>query len=526
MKKIFISLGMLAVFIFSSVLYADIKISRFTGSVMVFQNNNWAPAVSGTSLAAQDIVKTDQAGKAELLMDETSSIWVNENSQVKVGWLGKESLIDLVVGKIRAKLKLSPGGKFSVKTPVSVVGVRGTEFVATEKGDLFVLDGIVQFANAAGTANADVQAGQYAAIDQSGAIPPPANITPEQQNTLSQEWSGFEEMKSQGGPPTPAEQKEAEKEKLKNEMALLKQELKDTVSSMKTDVNTTREIVNEIKESDFSTGRSMRDIHGNLVRIEQHLMRPDSQTLQFVNLTKRDSYVYRGKFNYSGPSGSRIDIFDASIKFNKTLPEQLTDWPSFIGNQDENTFYPQSMNLKITNQTDKIEMIGVSKDKGQLDEKGNVLEDRSIVSNLYINGWKVDPNYDAHDNSVDESGEKTDDLWATTISPKVKIEELDKNGVKTGVTEYVNFYLESYAINNSGKILNVKDFTSTSENPFTILKNVGAEGIISCKTTLGNDFFTKGNIDLIMTPDIVVSIAQKLGTEVTSISDNMRSTSK
>jgi len=541
MKRIFISLGVFAVFIFSSALYAEIKISKFAGNVMVFQNNKWAPAVSGLSLAAQDVVKTDKSGKVEIVMNETSSIWINENTEVKIGWLGKESSIDLVAGKIRAKLKLSGGDKFTVKTPVSLVGIRGTELIATDKGDLFVLDGIVQFANAAGTANADVPAGQYAAVDQAGAIPPPSNITPEQQTALDQDWSGFEEMKSEGGTPAPADQKEAEKQKLKDEMTVLKQELRNTVSNMKTDVNTTREIVNEIKESDFATGRSMRDVHGNIVRIEQQLMRPNSQTLEFINITKRDSYVYRGKFGYPGSSTSRIDIFDANIQFNKTLPEQLADWPGFISDQKEDSFYPQSMSVKLTNQTDTIEMRGESREKGQPDEKGNILEERKIVADTYIsndNGkteWKVDPDYDAQDpnkpeynpmdKSVDESGEKTDDLWATTISPKV---QLDKSGEPS---RYVKFYVESYAINNDGKILNLKDFTSTSENPFALLKNIGAEGIIGCKYADGADYststnFFKGNIDIIMTPDIVVSIAQKLGSEISNIGDSMRSAKK
>ncbi len=535
MKKSIVMLVVFAVSLFSSaILCAEIKVSRFTGSVMVFQNNNWVPVTAGMSLAAQDLIKTDQSGKAELIMDDTSRIWITENSQVKVGWLGQESLLDLVVGKIRAKLKLGGGKTFSVKTPVSVVAVRGTEFVADDAGSLFVLDGVVKFSNAAGTANSDVPAGQFAAIDQSGAIPPPANITPEQQATIEKDWSSFENMKTEGASPTPDEQKEAAKEKLKTEMTALKQELRDTVVNMKSDVDTAREIVNEIKESDFSTGRSMKDVHGNLVRIEQHMMRPDSQTLQFVNLTKRDGYIYRGQFSYSGPSTNRIDIFDANITFNKKLPEQLTDWPSFISGQDKDEFYPQSVDVKLTNQADTLEMKGVSREAGQLDEKGQVLTSRSIVSDVYVNGWKVDPNYDTQDmnrpeydpadKGISETGEKTDDLWATGISPKMKLDQI-VNGVVTN-TEYVKLYVEGYTINNDGKILNLKDFTSSNENPFSLLKKVGAEGIISCKTTLGNDFFTRGNIDIIMTPDIVVAIAQKLGSELTTISDNVRNTAQ
>lgn len=499
---------------------------------MVFQNGNWGKAVSGLSLAAQDVVRTEKASKAELIMDGESRIWLNENSEFKISWLGQESTMDLIVGKIRAKLKLPGGAKFTVKTPVSVVGVRGTELIATDTGELFVLDGTVQFSNADGSSNADVPAGQSSAINaQTGTVSPPAAITPEQQNAINQDWAGFEDMTADGGQtgqPTDAKLLKAAADK--EMQAELKREFMFEKQDIQPDFAATRDNENERKENDFSTGRSMRDIHGNLVRIEQQLLRPDSQTMQFVNITERKEYVYKGQFDYSGPSGSRVDIFDASIKFNKILPEQLSDWPRFIGDQKEDEFFPQSMNVKLTNQTDKIEMIGVTREKGQLDEKGNVLTGRSMVADTYINGWKVDTNYDTQDQSkleydpadkgIETSGEDTDDLWATAISSKLK---LDKPGE---TSQYVKMYVEGYVINNSGNIMNIKDFTSSSENPFTLLKTVGAEGIISCKTTLGTNFLTKGNIDIIMTPDIVVSIAQKLGSGITDIGDNMRSNTK
>jgi hypothetical protein len=512
--------------------FAAVKISKVSGEVSVFQNGKWVVGKPDLPVVAQDTVKTGPGSKAELLYDDTSRIWISENSEVRVGWVGEEGLLDLLVGKIRAKMKLLSGRKFSVKSPSAVVSIRGTEFVFTDKGDLFVMEGLVQFANAVGNSNADIGAGQYSGIDQAGAAAPAANMTDEQKSSLEKEWSGFENMKAEAT-PAPQEQQKAsdqKKEELKAEMAGLRQEIRDVVGTIKADIIATREIASEIKESDFSTGRSLRDIHGNLVRVEQYLLRPDNRTLQFVNLTKRNEYVYKGRFSYSGPATGRVDLFDANISFSKDLPQQLTDWPSFMSDQtkDENkdTFFPESMKVTITNQTDKLEMIGVSKEAGQLDEKGNVLTDRRIVSDAFINGWKVDvnydtgdpsrPEYDPTDKAVDVSGESTDDLWATVISPKIKLDQAGQP------SQYVRFYNESYAINNNGKILNLKDFTSSSENPFTLLKTVAAEGIVACRRTDGTDFFSKGNIDLIMTPDMVLSIAQKLATQATSISDSFK----
>lgn len=536
-KTFFLALTyMFCLSIYSS---ADVKVTKVVGRAMVFQNSAWTEAVQEMYLGQNDIVKTEKAGKVELVMDGTSRIWVSENSEMNVGALGDNGFFSLLVGKIRARLKLVSGRKFSVKTPVAIVAVRGTEFIASDKGEVFVLDGLVNMSNIAGTSAIDVGANQYSSPpDAAGTFSQPAEISEEQKAAINQEWSDFDTSSDQGSAPEESDgQKEqkaqdTKKEEIKQELAVLKQELREAISSIKTDIQMTREIANEIKESDFDTARTLRDVHGNLVRIEQHLLRPDKSTLQFINLTKRNSYTYKGKFDYSGPSGSRIDTMDSRITFNKQLPEQLTDWPNFIGDQDEDTFYPQAVNLKITNQKDTLEMIGVSKDKGELDEKGDILEERRIVGDMFVNGWKVDPNYDTGDSarpeydpldeSIDESGEASDDLWATAISPTIRLEEI-QNGIKTGVIKDVKFYVEGYGINNSGSILNLNDFTSAKKNPFDLLKNVAAEGIIACREkTTGTDFFQAGNMDMVVTPDLFVAIAHKLATKLGDIGEDIK----
>lgn len=514
MKKIF------SVLIFVSLvtgLFAEIKISKVFGPVSVFKSNAWLDAMPGMELTKNDQIKTGSGGKAEIIMDGTSRIGLTEKSNVEIGATGLESMVNLLIGKIRAKIKLAKGGKFSVRTPTSVAAIRGTEFVISDTGELFVLRGIVTLLNMIGNSSQEVGEGQGSSVGSDGNIMTPSSMTDEQKNQINQEWGEFAagEDSEQDAAVEQGQQEEAKKEDIKNEIQALRQEIHEIVSEMKTDIEIQREIANEIKEADFATGRSLRDVHGNLVRVEQQMLRPDGQTMQFLNITKRDSYVYGGRFKYDGTSGSRLDILETKITFNKELPDQITDWPSFIADQDEDTFYPQAIYAKLTNQTDMIEFIGVSKAAGELDEEGNVLKDRSIVTNQYINGWKVDPNYDAGDDVVDNSGEATDDLWSTTISPSMKID-------KDGQTKYINLFTEGYGINNDGKILSLKDFTETPENPFTVLKEIACEGIISARegnTVTSPSFFTKGNIDLIITPDIMVAIAQKLATEAGDIAD-------
>ncbi|MFH0948832.1 MAG: FecR family protein [Elusimicrobiota bacterium] len=504
-------------------LYGDVRISRLLGDVSVYQNQNWTAAKLDMVLSQQDKIKTSKGSSVELLKDGTSKIWVNENSEVEINSLGTESMFSLLVGKIRAKIKLIQGGKFTVKTPTSICAVRGTEFIATDSGELYTLDGVVSFGTGdGGGILIDIDAGYYVMIGADGNLSEPKPISVDQQNSINTDWSGFS-----GGTKQTGEQGGEIKENLKKELAKLRQELKEIVSNIKTDVNAARETTNEIKEADFATGRTLRDIHGNLVRVEQFLLRPDSQTLLFLNLTKRDSYIYNGKFKYDGTSDKRLDILETKITFNKNLPEQLTSWPGFIAGQEEDSFYPQKIYCQISNRNDKLEFEGVSRDKGYVDEGGNVLTDREIVMDSYITGadgnrWKIDTNYDSHDTldtDISVDGSDNGDLWATNISPKIKI---DMTGQPS---RYVYLFSESYGINNDGKLLNLSDFTNTSENPFTVLKNVAIENILSVREgniVSSTDFFARGNIDLVMTPDIVVSIAQKLATEAGNIADSIK----
>jgi hypothetical protein len=276
------------------------------------------------------------------------------------------------------------------------------------------------------------------------------------------------------------------------------------------------QLTNEIKESDLSAGRTLRDVHGNLVRVEQHLLRPDNQSTQLLNLTKRSDYTYtdRAGWGFAVPSGSRLDVMDVTIKMNMPLPEQISEWPGYMSDKGD-TMHPQEVKVSMSNQSDTIEMSGTWRLQGDLDEKGKTLSEDRLVFNSFINGWKVDPTYDAGQDPAalfpdgeNIDGHDKDELWGRGISPQIKI-------VKEGNPDrFIRMYTEAYVINNDGKMLNLNDFTSTSENPFTVLKQVAGEQIIFCRNLDGTDFLMRGNLDLVYTPDLVISVAEKLATEL------------
>jgi len=100
----------------------------------------WIAAAVGMELNEGDIIKTAADSAAVLNLDgsgETATVHISESSQLKIPRLTgdkekgtQKTLLDLAIGKIliRARKLHSEEEKFEVKTPTTIVGVRGTEF--------------------------------------------------------------------------------------------------------------------------------------------------------------------------------------------------------------------------------------------------------------------------------------------------------------------------------------------------------------------------------------------------------------
>lgn len=99
----------------------------------------WRPAKVSDILAEGSFVKTGPEAKAVIRIDDgdTAVVDVGEKSLVSFTTLIKEAstgikktLLDLSIGQVLVKAEKldTPDSKFEVKTPTSVVGVRGTRF--------------------------------------------------------------------------------------------------------------------------------------------------------------------------------------------------------------------------------------------------------------------------------------------------------------------------------------------------------------------------------------------------------------
>ena len=119
-------------------------IKECNGMVEVQANQGqWIPAKVGMLLNQGDAIRTQANSWALLNVDgiaETATVEIKQNSMMKMAMLLKNeqagtenTLLDLSLGEILIKAKKlhSEKSKFEVKTPTSIVGVRGTTFSVT-----------------------------------------------------------------------------------------------------------------------------------------------------------------------------------------------------------------------------------------------------------------------------------------------------------------------------------------------------------------------------------------------------------
>jgi len=132
--------------IFSFALAEETKriatIYELNGKVEVKTNQGkWIPAEVGMILNQGDSIRTQKNSSAILNLDgdaQTAQVEIRENTNLSLAELKEEkdkqtTLLDLSLGQIliKAKKLQSEESKFEVKTPTSIVGVRGTTFSVT-----------------------------------------------------------------------------------------------------------------------------------------------------------------------------------------------------------------------------------------------------------------------------------------------------------------------------------------------------------------------------------------------------------
>jgi len=122
------------------------------GEAQYAEGANWLPLKVGQTLAPGAVVRTANDSHVDLFMDQNGPIVrLLENTALGIEKLNFEATgvdtvvetqLDLKSGKIVGIVKkMSATSKYEIKTPNGVAGIRGTEYVISATGEVYVLSG-------------------------------------------------------------------------------------------------------------------------------------------------------------------------------------------------------------------------------------------------------------------------------------------------------------------------------------------------------------------------------------------------
>ncbi len=528
--------------------WAGARVAAVTGLVRAYMAGSDTPqeVAVGQILPDGTEVRTTETGQVTLEFEAGNTVRLRENGRIRLAAPeGKKSRMALLSGKLKGIFsRLTGGRQFELEFPNGAVcAVKGTELVAEISPEgaflLNVLFGAVELALE--EQRQTITQGCGAASGEGAAAALVNLLTQDQIN------DGLADWESGDGGLTAEQSRQARRDAMQ-----------DVLEDLKVQIAQAREQTSLLREEDFAAGRTMRDVHGNLVRVDQRLGRPNPKTIQFVNLVKRDAYNYRGYFrNANIVNGPRLDYAEAKMEMNMDLPSSLFDWPQFFSDNQDNvdmvraTLTLANGGVRDVNRDTIVQMTEWFNPDGtrRVDEYG----DDDPKDTFLLNGEIFVP-FDGEKNSdlipgpepgtyieylladgsspeddlYQADGEATDSLW--TINSTAFLRDRDNDGIGDYILDgYKEFYpdsevvflnLEAYVINNDGKILNADDFTDSKLDPFAVLKNTAVEGIVSASTApagRGDPLLKRGNIDIVVTPDIVLAAVEKLASAISDI---------
>ncbi|HUT86141.1 MAG TPA: FecR domain-containing protein [Elusimicrobiales bacterium] len=519
------TLAIAAVFFTASALFAkNALIASLSGEVFVKPKNSdkYTSAKAGTNITSGQSLKTSINGNASVIFTNKIRLDIAPSSNFKiVGQRSNATKIKIASGKFKFIIpRLKRKAVFEIQTENTSYLAKYGQFVINVTGktsDLQVLLGQVKIKNKKLTKL--VTQGQHFKTDKNG--------NPMRLILLSRS------LEMEGLADWSAQMHSKNRFKRLNEKLKSRMRIKTfAYNSAKTE-NKILELTSRIKEADIEAGRTLKDIHGNLVRVEQILLRPYADTVQFVNLVKRPSYINTaGRFAYNGTTVSnRIDVLQTRVEFSENLPQNLSSWTTFF---DKNNVIAKRANLVMSNHitAGNIYMIGLlayNKQYNPLTDTINSTLENKLETNgtLYFGtvnklnydrfaGFKVDTqNGLIADGSVRDISANTLSgiAWAQNPNATGGWNELNplnqdiRQKLKTSGDDILFQYKaepycvganclvsqnrlwlakEYYVISNEGQVLNKKDFTNSNVNPMTLAQNTAGQFTFYVKEDTGS----------------------------------------
>ncbi|MBN1898272.1 MAG: FecR domain-containing protein [Spirochaetes bacterium] len=424
-------------------LFGDVKIVRASGKSI--------PATLNSMVYVGDKIITGEKGSAQVVLTDESRIRIAKNSEFvfkkatdEAG--KKQSVFGLNFGKIWAQIKkLGKDDKVSIETPTAVVGVRGTIFVL-KQGDvtkIYLGEGELSFLSKLLKTEIPLKGGFVATLGADGKFTDVREMNDQDRNDMMQGIPIF--IKGMQGDP--------------------KGQLKSEIDDEKNNLWKNKQFANRLKNEDLSTGRTVKDIHGNTVRVEQIFRKSGADNFQILNLTKRVDGIH---------------YFELRMFYNNELPDDLRKWGEFF--LDDNTYLT------------KRDMTFGTK-------KGGGTGDTLLWRGMY------NPATDEFDDYYFFNGVQryadSDNMnlvgSTTELSTAGELQLYSDPGMTTAAEKIT---IRMYIINDQGTILSEQYFKSNNDI-LSLFNTTGGEIILESAS------FNHGAIDVVTIPDIIYVIIQE-----------------
>lgn len=431
---------------FTEELQRTAVIQKISGKVEIFSNGKWQKAEVGKVLSINDVIRTAENAFCIILLQDGHIVRISSNSEVSMSSLISEKIeIKLINGRLRAKVsKLKPNSTFNVITPTSVCAVRGTDFVVEYQDGITrveVYEGVVEAKEETTGNRVLVREGEFTTIEPTQEPQQPSQIPEERRKEIQKEEilsTTTEDINRQT-------RTEIEKE-------IFQEISKEAVIARAN---------REIKLAEYQQGKSIIDVFGNRVRIEEYIVRPQGNQFKYVVLNTREN---------------RFDFGKILFTFNKELPKDLSvvtkNMIEYYGSQKPE-YILEEVDSVISNTVDQINETARGGDMFA-DNPSNPSYWKHYFTeyNFYLNN-KLRWNYIAT-----VSGDRI---------TKVKFNYFDKDGNSISSPESIfdmpegedvfhfsekdiysdNVWIsrDTYIINDNGKIVTTEDLSEwTSEN--------------------------------------------------------------
>ncbi|MFI5360911.1 MAG: FecR domain-containing protein [Elusimicrobiota bacterium] len=309
--------------------WAGAALTEVSGAVLVHYQE-WEP-VTKTPYPLEDgaTVRTAAQGRATVTFSDGSRVELAGNSAFTVEETEPASYsLGLSLGRLKAFVAHVASRSFKIRTPTAVCAVRGTEFMVEVQGD--------------GSTNVELYKGLLAIDDQHGRE---VLIHPGERSRV--------DTRGLRAASAPATRRQAQRERLRG---ALRRELALDTSRRRIQAAAVR----ELKLADYQQGKTAMNVFGQLVRVEEYIVRPSPDQFKLVVLNSSrelgfNYFYYLGTFNTTLPTDLSVALSQLSGTVGSPPTYYLTSFETVRSNTTDsvvelaNGGHPVNVNNNASN---------------------------------------------------------------------------------------------------------------------------------------------------------------------------------